>query len=127
MEKIMTGDVTEQAIKEGKARGAAKMAQIVYFMYLASLLVGLTGLIGLIMAYVSKGDAPGWLQTHFQFQIRTFWIGILIAIIGGITTTIGVGFLIILGLVIWYIVRCVKGMKSLGQNAPIPNPTTWIW
>mgnify|MGYP000054435952 CR=1 FL=1 len=122
-EDIEGGDVVVQA----KAKGAAKMAQIVYILYLASIIFGVTGIIGLIMAYVNKGDSPDWLQTHYQFQIRTFWIGILIAIIGGITSAFGVGLIILLGLLVWYIMRCVKGMKYLGQSEVVPDPKTWIW
>ena len=55
-------------------KGAAK---IVYILYLVSLLFGITGIIGVVMAYINKDDAPEWLQTHYQFQIRTFWIGAL--------------------------------------------------
>ena len=38
-------------------------ANIVYILYLVSLFVGLTGIVGVIMAYVNRGDAPEWLQT----------------------------------------------------------------
>ena len=55
-------------------KGAAK---IVYILYLVSLLFGITGIIGVVMAYINKDDAPEWVQTHYQFQIRTFWIGAL--------------------------------------------------
>ncbi|MXZ09042.1 MAG: hypothetical protein F4Y79_06295, partial [Gemmatimonadetes bacterium] len=48
-------------------------AKIVYILYLAELVVGITGLIGVIMAYVNRSDAPEWLASHYRFQIRTFW------------------------------------------------------
>lgn len=52
-------------------------AKIVYVLYLVGILFGLTTLIGVVMAYVNRGDAPEWLKTHYQYQIRTFWIGAL--------------------------------------------------
>jgi len=124
---IMTENATDQAIEKAKSKGAAKMAQIVYILYLIGIVVGLTGLIGLIMAYVNKGDAPDWLKSHYQFQIRTFWIGLLFAIIGGATSAFGVGFLIIFATFVWFVVRCVKGLKVLSKEQAVPNPTTWIW
>ena len=123
----MTGDVTEQVVEEAKARGATKMAQVVYFLYLASIIFGITGLIGLIMAYINKGDAPEWVQTHYRYQIRTFWIGLLIAVIGAATAAFFIGFLILLAWLVWFIIRCVKGLKQLGQNEPVPDPGTWLW
>ncbi|MFT6557415.1 DUF4870 family protein [Sneathiella sp.] len=123
----MSGDVTEQVVEAAKAKGAAKSANLVYILYLASIVFGITGLIGVVMAYINRGDAPAWVQTHYQFQIRTFWIGILISVIGMLTIAFFIGGLILLGFLIWYIVRSVKGMKYLSQNQPHPNPTTWMW
>lgn len=47
-------------------------SKIVYFLYLAGLVFGITGIIGVVMAYINRNDAPEWLETHYQFQIRTF-------------------------------------------------------
>ncbi len=126
-DRNMTNNVTEQAIEKAKERGAVKLALIIYILYLASFVIGLTGIIGLIMAYVNKSDAPNWLQSHYQYQIRTFWIGFLFAFAGIVTMIIGIGYIILLASAIWFIVRCVKGMKLLNESNQIPNPRTWIW
>lgn len=123
----MTNNVTEQAIEKAKERGAVKLTLIIYILYLASFVIGFTGIIGLIMAYVNKSEAPSWLQSHYQYQIRTFWIGFLFAFAGAATMMVGIGYLILLASVIWFIVRCAKGMKLLNENNPVPNPRTWIW
>ncbi len=107
--------------------GGAGMSNIVYILYLASLITGITGLIGVIMAYVNKQGSDPWVRTHCQFQIRTFWIGLLIGMIGMITVFILIGWLILLFDVIWLIVRCTKGMSYLGRREPVPNPRTWLW
>src|SRR5258708_39589824 len=54
----------------------AATANIVYILYLVGLIVPMTPIVGLIMAYVNYGDAPEWVQSHYRFQIRTFWIGL---------------------------------------------------
>ncbi|BBB24876.1 DUF4870 family protein [Amphritea japonica] len=102
-------------------------AKIIYILYLVSLVLGITGLIGLIMAYINKGDAPEWLKTHYQWQIRTFWMGVLYTVIGLITTGIMIGFLILLFNLIWFIVRCVKGLSALDKQQPLPQPTSWLF
>ncbi|HTJ64160.1 MAG TPA: hypothetical protein VL899_10140 [Alphaproteobacteria bacterium] len=102
-------------------------ANLIYILYLASFVVGVTSLIGIVMAYVYKDAAPAWVQTHYRFQIRTFWIGLLFGVIGGVTAFIGIGFLILLFTAIWYIVRCVKGMQAIGQGQAVANVETWMW
>ena len=102
-------------------------ANLIYILYLVALVLGITGLVGLIMAYVKKGDAPDWLKSHYQFQIRTFWISVLYTIIGVVTTPIIIGFAILLFTLIWWIVRCVKGMQAIGRGEAHPNPTSWMF
>ena len=93
--------------------GEGETAKLVYILYLASLIVGVTGIIGLIMAYVYRADAPEWVKTHYRFQIRTFWIGLLYAFLSLLTVIIIVGIFFGAFTVIWWIVRCVKGLKLL--------------
>jgi len=103
----------------------ATPARIVYFLYLAGLLVNLLGVIGVITAYVYRGEAPPWLKSHYRYQIRTFWIGLLYLIAGIVLSGFLVGYLLLLWWLVWLVVRCVKGLKALGRHAPIPDPETW--
>ncbi|NNC23876.1 hypothetical protein HKX42_08515 [Salinisphaera sp. USBA-960] len=105
----------------------ANNAKIIYVLYLVSLFIGVTGIIGVIMAYIHKDDAPAWLQQHYQFQIRTFWIGVLYIFIGVLLSFVIIGFFVLLFWLIWLIVRCVKGLKALGDNAAPPSPTGWMF
>jgi uncharacterized membrane protein len=101
-------------------------ARMIYILYLIGIAVGLTALVGLIMAYVNKDEAPDWLKTHYQFQIRTFWISMLYGFIGFLLIfAFFIGILVIAFVYIWLIVRCVKGMKALDQRAAVANPTGW--
>ena len=61
---------------------ADNIAMLVYLLLLAAPLLLITSLIGVIIAYVYRDDAPEWLQSHFQLQIRTFWIAFLFFFIG---------------------------------------------
>jgi uncharacterized membrane protein len=106
---------------------AGATANLVYILYLVSLVVGVTALIGVVMAYINKRETPEWVQTHYRFQIRTFWIGLLFSIIGALTTLIQIGWLIVLLVAVWWIIRCVKGMQYIGKQHPYPNPETWMF
>lgn len=102
-------------------------AQLVYILYLVSLIFGVTGIVGLIIAYVNRDGAPEWVQTHYRMQIRTFWIGLLYCAIGFLTAIIVVGFFILAFVFIWWIVRCAKGLKFLAAGLPYDKPATWLW
>lgn len=102
-------------------------AKLVYILYLVGIVVGLTSLIGVIMAYVNKSDAPDWVQSHYRFQIRTFWIGLLYGLVGLILVTVGIGILILLFVLVWFIVRCIKGMNALDKGQAHPNPAGWLF
>lgn len=113
----------------GGARGAAdgKTANIIYILYLVGLVVGITHLIGVIMAYVYRDSGPDWVKSHYRLQIRTFWIGLLYCAIALVTVVIVIGWFVLLFYFVWLIVRCVKGMKLLSSGAAYPNATTWLW
>ncbi len=90
-------------------------------------MVGITPIIGVVMAYIYRDGAPHWLRTHYHYQIRTFWIGLLYVLIGAATVFIFIGYFILLFWFFWYIVRCVKGLKLLGEGQAIPDAATWMF
>ena len=117
----MTEELTVQE------KSTAEMAKIAYIMYLVAIVFGITGIVGVVMAYINKDDAPDWLKTHYQFIIRTFWIGGLYLFIGTILSFVLIGVFVIFFWIIWLIIRCVKGMKYLERNEAHPNPTGWMF
>ena len=104
-----------------------QLALIVYVLYFVAYLTGVTGLIGVIIAHVRAGDAEPIARTHYQFQIRTFWIGVLYLVIGAILTMVIIGIAILFWWFIWSLVRNVKGVLALNENRPIQNPTSWMF
>jgi uncharacterized membrane protein len=97
----------------------------VYILYLVGFLTGITVLVGLIIAYLQRDKTDRVSQSHFQFQITTFWIGLLYFFVGVLTLHIGIGVLILLWYVIWTVIRCVKGLLALNMGEPIRNPNSW--
>ena len=104
---------------------------IVALLYLASLVTGLTMLIGLVMAHVWKDDVPGsWETSHFRFHIRTFWVGLVLGILAVVPTilTLGLaGFLIYPLLIVWVAIRTVRAMLTAQNREPVANVETWLW
>ena len=100
-------------------------ANLVYILYLAGVVVGITPVIGVVMAYIAKGQAPEWLQSHYRNQIHIFWKGLLYMVAGAILAVVLIGFIIWLFAIIWYIVRIVKGMQGLSKGEAYPNPDSW--
>lgn len=102
-------------------------AKVIYILLIVSTMVGITGIIALIMAYVYIDEPVEWLQTHYRFQIRTFWIGLLYSLLGMITLKFIIGALVLLFTFVWMIIRCTKGLKQLGSKQPVNNLESWFF
>ncbi|MDB5445408.1 MAG: hypothetical protein JWQ97_725 [Phenylobacterium sp.] len=116
------------------------MPAVVYALYLIGIVNGFTVLIGLILAYLNRGQAGGRMRTHYTFLIRTCWLWLVWALIGaalifwgGIFSLILVGLpffalgWLILGLVhIWFALRAIVGVIYLARDEPYPRPYAWL-
>lgn len=100
-------------------------ANLIYILYLVGLAAGITTIVGVVMAYMAKDQAPDWLRSHYRNQIHIFWKGVVYCLIGSVLTVVLIGFLILLAAVVWYIVRVVKGMQALTRGEAYPNPESW--
>ena len=118
---------------------------VIYALHALSVLVGLTtfhtvvlsfvgglpSIIAVIMNYARRAEPRGsWLESHFRWQIRTFWFTWLWILITSILATplliVGIGFLLaILGFAItglWVIYRVARGWLALREGRPMPMP-----
>ena len=108
--------------------------QVIYALHAFSLITGIIGaatvigafltgwpsLIAVVLNYVKRGDVRGtWLDSHFRWQIRTFWFGLLwVAVcLFFIVGTLGIGILIawmpLAFVSLWFIYRIVRGWLRL--------------
>jgi uncharacterized membrane protein len=96
-------------------------ATVVYALQAAGFFVGITWIAAVVIDYVKRDDAKGtWLESHFGWQIRTFWWGLLWGVIGGLTTLVLIGFAILFADAVWIIYRIAKGWLCLSENRPLP-------
>ena len=100
---------------------------LVYLLYLAGYFTGITAIIGIVLAYVKIGDAEPLERSHYQFQIRTFWIGLLYLTVGFALSIVLVGFAILFWWFIWSAVRIIKGGVAFNDGLPIANPKSWLF
>ena len=114
--------------------------QVIYGLHALSLVSGIIGvatvvgafltgwpsIIAVILNYVMRGEVRGtWLESHFRWQIRTFWYGLLWVSICAlfVIMTFGIGLLIAwlpLGIVsLWFIYRIARGWIALANRRPM--------
>jgi uncharacterized membrane protein len=104
-----------------------ELVMVVYILYLVGFFTGITALAGVIIAHMQIGRSDPVSDTHFQFQIRTFWIGLLYVVVGAITAVVVVGLLILLWWFVWTLIRCIKGLLAVNAREPIANPKSWLF
>jgi len=93
------------------------LTTIIYLLQAVSFLLGITFLIAVIINYVKRNDVKGtWLESHFKWQIRTFWFGLLWSIVGVLGIYIVVGIPILLANTVWIIYRIVRGWLRLNDG-----------
>ena len=89
-------------------------------------LLGWPSIIAVILNYVKRSEVRGtWLESHFRWQIRTFWFGALWVSLCMVfvVLTLGIGLLVAwlpLGVVgLWFIYRIVRGWLALNDHRPM--------
>jgi uncharacterized membrane protein len=103
-------------------------AIVVWGLFLASILsFAFTGIIAVIIAYVKRGDLAGTpFESHVTSAIRTFWITLIVGIIGFVLTFVLIGLLILIPLAIWHVFRVIRGLIRAIDGRPIADPTGWL-
>lgn len=124
------------------AEGNIRLTHLVYAMHAFSALMGvftaalvvtafLTGwpsIIAVIINYVKRSDVRGtWLDSHFRWQIRTFWFALawvaVMAVL--IMTVIGIPLAWLTGVAVglWVLYRIARGWITLAKGKPMPTPS----
>jgi uncharacterized membrane protein len=124
------------------SRSLVTVAHVVYALHAVSLAIGAFGaasvigtflfgwpsIIGVVLNYIYRADARGtWLESHFNWQIRTFWYAALwsalVAIVSAVLVLVLIGIatwvigLFVLG--VWAVARIARGWLRLRDSQPI--------
>ncbi len=115
MTDLTTAERAAESLRSNKT-----LTWVIYGLYAASFVVGVTGIAAIIMNYVKRGDVAGtYLESHFTWQIRTFWISLIVAVIGLVLMLVLVGWLVLVADTVWVIYRLVIGAIRLNDNRPV--------
>lgn len=96
-------------------------ANLIYILYLVNFAVPFLGIVGVIMAYSGRATAAPDLRSHYDNQIRIFWTTVIGFIVSVVLAVILVGFVLMLVVAIWKIVRVATGMSLLSRGAEVRN------
>jgi uncharacterized membrane protein len=133
----------DESASAAPAPSLVTVAHFVYALHTVSLVIGAFGaatvvgaflfgwpsIIGVIINYVKRGQARGtWLESHFRWQIRTFWYALLWAVLAALISLVLapvlIGFvtwpLLLFVLGIWAIYRIARGWLALRDGRPMP-------
>ncbi|MBB4184101.1 DUF4870 family protein [Sinorhizobium terangae] len=112
---------TDRWLEPGKVN-----IQIIYVLYLIAFVIGITALIGIVLAYLNRDKAEPWARTHYIWAIRTFWIALLFCIVSALLTVLVIGVLGFVATAVWIVVRCVIGLQKAAREEAITNPESWL-
>ncbi len=104
------------------------LAVVNYVLGFVAVSNGVTLLIAAVLAYVRRDQAEPWLKTHFEFQIASFWYGLIIFLVGFFTLwLLGLGVLVWLLGGIWLVVRTAVGLIRLIDGRAHDNPWGFLF
>ncbi|MDP2026860.1 hypothetical protein [Sulfuriferula sp.] len=134
--------MTENTIATSKvpADGLVTLTHVIYGLHAFTVLTGLltpmfivtaflTGwpsILAVILNYIKRNEASGtYLESHFRWQIRTFWFALLWVLVGWmlVFTLVGipVAFMLAMGVGIWVLYRVARGWLTLNDKLAIPD------
>jgi uncharacterized membrane protein len=105
------------------------------FLFFMVMTVGGSGVVALLIANFAEDKAPDWIKTHYQFQVRTFWIGVVPAILSYflgqyllhvLKISPMLMFFVVIPVLLWIVGRVAMGFNHLMYSRPIPNPKSWL-
>ena len=120
-EDVSTGDNGQaQAVASAKT-----LALAVYILYLVGYFVGITWLIGVIIAYTQRHNPDPVVASHSQNQITIFWASLVYVVVGSLLALVLIGWLVLALWFVWSLIRIIKGLMALNSSLPAERPSSW--
>jgi uncharacterized membrane protein len=108
------------ALSEDEEKKLRDLALLVYVLQAAGFVVGLTWVVGVVINYLKIDAARNtWLETHFNWQLRTFWLGLAGMVVAWALTIVKIGVLVGFAVTVWAIYRVAKGWLALVDRKPM--------
>lgn len=112
---------------------------VIYGLYIGSIIAVVTAPLGVLIAHLRLGRGEPWLDTHLRYQIRTFWLGVLGAIVALLLWPVigalglspiyawSMGYIFFTVAIIWMMARSAVGVHRLTSNRPIDLPKSLLF
>lgn len=111
---------TDLPASDPKAASLKTLTLVIYVLYALSLIIGISAIVAIVLNYIKRDEVQGtWLESHFRWQIRTFWWGLLWSVVGALTWIILIGWVVWGVAAVWFIYRVAKGWLNLNDNKPM--------
>ena len=116
-------DLSNEQKGSDKLQTLKRLTATVYLcQILTFMLAGLPLLVGVAINFFKRNEVQGtWLESHFNWQIKTSWVAIAGFAVSGITFGMGLGVVILIITVLWMIYRIAIGWYALTDGEPINN------
>ena len=123
---------------QGVRPSLVQLTHVIYALHAAAVVIGVTSsasvaggfvfglpsLLAVFLNWLKRGEVRGtWLDSHFSWQIRTFWFTLLWLIVYGllIITIIGIpiAWILVVLLGLWVGYRVIRGWLALSDARPV--------
>jgi uncharacterized membrane protein len=113
-------EVTEAVVPDADQKKLRDLALLVYALQAAGFLIGVSWIAGVVINYLKIDDVRNtWLETHFNWQLRTFWFGLAGMMVAWALAIVKIGAVVGLVVTAWAIYRVAKGWLALAARKPM--------
>ncbi|MBW9240984.1 hypothetical protein I6U33_27015 [Pseudomonas carnis] len=95
-----------------------RLALLIYGLYAAGFIVGITAVVGAVIAHMNLRCQDEVWRTHFRRQVKVCWWSIGWLLLGGLTIKFGVGYLVLAAWFTWVCFQIGTGLYKLSKNLP---------
>jgi uncharacterized membrane protein len=123
---MMSDTIYEPNDRSAADRDDKFLVGLNYVLFLLGNIIGVTSLVAVVIAYARRDHAPHWLQSHYTYQVKSFWgafVGLVACTLLVVTVVLSpfglLGFLLIWA---WMAIRSVMGLIRLVDGRGHPDP-----
>ena len=108
-------------VADEKTASLKTLTTVIYALYALALFAGVSAIVAIVLNYIKREEVQGtWLESHFKWQISTFWWSVVWCVVGGLTFIILIGWVVWGVAFVWFVYRIAKGWLNLSDNKPMP-------
>lgn len=109
-------------VADEKNASLKTLTTVIYALYALALFAGVSAIVAIVLNYIKREEVQGtWLESHFRWQISTFWWSVVWCVVGFITFPLFFLGTVVWGVAfVWFVYRIAKGWLNLNDNKPMP-------